>query len=74
MAGQVARQTGRRLVSRCCRVEVRGRYVQQQLGRSMQPVASSVLLTMKEELAAFCQRSSQPNDAQRELGCETLGE
>jgi hypothetical protein len=48
--------------------------VLQQLGRSMQPVASSVLLTMKEELAAFCQRSSQPNDAQRELGCETLGE
>jgi hypothetical protein len=27
--------------------------VLQQLGRSMQPVASSVLLTMKEELAAF---------------------
>jgi hypothetical protein len=48
--------------------------VLQQLGRSMQPVASSVLLTMKEELAAFCQRSSQPSDAQRELGCETLGE
>ena len=51
MAGQVARQTGGRLVSRMPRGCVRGRYAR----RCMQPdaVASSVLLTMSGELAAL---------------------